>query len=114
MNMMGEECIFCRIATGKIPSEIVYQDNTVVAFRDIHPKAPTHVLIIPKKHITSLAELSADDLPIVAHMIESANVIARQQGTSKGYKIVINTGGDGGQVVMHLHMHLLGGRRFSD
>ncbi len=111
--MMGQECIFCQIATGKIPSQIVYKDESVVAFRDIHPKAPTHILIIPKKHIASLADLSHDDLPIVAHMMEVANGVARQLGNTS-YKLVINTGGDAGQVVMHLHMHLLGGKRFSE
>ena len=111
--MKTAECIFCHIAVGKIPSEMVYQDDSVVAFRDIQPKTPIHILVIPKKHITSLAEITPEDLPIISHMIEVANTVARQQGTVKGYKLVINTGGDAGQVVMHLHMHLLGGRRFS-
>ena len=108
------ECIFCRIAEGKIPSDVVYQDDTVMAFKDIHPKAPTHILIIPKKHITSLAEISPEDLPVVTHMIEVANKIAKQKGVSDGYRLVINTGGEAGQVVMHLHMHLLGGRKMID
>ena len=108
------ECIFCQIAAGKIPSDVVYQDATLMAFKDIHPKAPTHILIIPKKHIASLAEVAAEDLPIVTHMIEAANMIARQQGVGDAYRLVINTGGDAGQVIMHLHMHLLGGRRLSD
>jgi histidine triad (HIT) family protein len=108
------ECIFCQIAAGKIPSDVVYQDDTLMAFKDIHPKAPTHILIIPKKHIASLAEVAAEDLPIVTHMIEAANIIARQQGVGDAYRLVINTGGDAGQVIMHLHMHLLGGRRLSD
>jgi histidine triad (HIT) family protein len=108
------ECIFCKIATGKIPSDVVYKDESVMAFKDIHPKAPIHILIIPKKHITSLAEITKEDLPIVAHMLEITNLIAGQQDTPNNYKLVINTGGGAGQVVMHLHMHLLGGRRMGE
>ena len=108
------DCIFDRIASGQSSSDVVYQDETVMAFRDIHPKAPIHILIIPKKHITSLAEIKSADLPIVTHMIEVANLVARQQGIGQGYKLVINTGREGGQVVMHLHMHLLGGRRMEE
>jgi histidine triad (HIT) family protein len=107
------ECIFDQIASGKIPSDVVYQDDTVMAFKDIHPKAPVHVLIIPKKHIASLAEISKEDLPIIAHMMEVANRVAAQQGIPGAYKLVINTGSDAGQVVMHLHMHLLGGRKIN-
>ncbi|MBP1708177.1 MAG: histidine triad nucleotide-binding protein [Chloroflexi bacterium] len=103
------ECIFDQIASGKRPSDVVYQDDTVMAFKDIHPRAPVHVLIMPKKHITSLADITKEDLPIVAHMMEVANIVARQQGT-RSYKLVINTGANAGQVVMHLHMHLLAGR----
>ncbi len=108
-----EDCIFCKIASGKLPGDIVYQDEVVVAFKDIHPKAPVHILIIPRKHITSLAEISDEDLPLVTRMIKAANTIARQQGTGNAYKLVINTGGDAGQVIMHLHMHLLAGKRIS-
>jgi histidine triad (HIT) family protein len=105
------ECIFDQIASGKIPSDVVYQDDTVMAFKDIHPKAPIHILIIPKKHITSLAEMNKEDLPIVSHMLEVANTVAEQQGAAGSFKLVINTGGNAGQVVMHLHMHLLAGRK---
>jgi histidine triad (HIT) family protein len=108
------ECIFCSIASGKIPSESVYQDETVFAFKDIHPKAPVHVLVVPKKHIDSMADLKTDDLPLAAHMLEVVNKVAKQLGTGKGYKLVINTGAEGGQAVMHLHMHLLGGKHFAD
>lgn len=106
-----EECIFDQIGAGKIPSDVVYQDDTVMAFKDIHPKAPVHILIIPKKHITSLAEMKKEDLPIVTHMLEVANIVAAKEDTGGSYKLVINTGGQAGQVVMHLHMHLLAGRR---
>jgi histidine triad (HIT) family protein len=101
------ECIFDQIASGKIPSDVVYQDDTVMAFKDIHPRAPIHILIIPKKHIPSLAELSKEDLPIVAHMLEVASTVANQQGAGSSFKLIINTGSSSGQVVMHLHMHLL-------
>src|SRR5512136_695629 len=108
------DCLFCKIAAGKIPSEVVYQDDMVLAFKDIHPKARVHVLIIPKKHITSLAELKTEDLPLAAHMLETVNKIADKLGTGKGYKLVVNTGSEGGQVIMHFHMHLLGGQHFND
>jgi histidine triad (HIT) family protein len=107
------ECIFCQIAAGKIPAEVVYQDESVLAFKDIHPKAPVHVLIIPKKHIDSLAELTPQDLPLAGHMLEAANSVAKQLGTGKAYKLVVNTGSEAGQVVMHLHMHLLGGKKIT-
>jgi histidine triad (HIT) family protein len=108
------DCVFCNIVAGKIPSDIVFQDDEVMAFRDIHPKAPTHLLIIPRKHIVSLAELTPTEMPLAARMIETANELARQEGVSSGYRLVINTGKSAGQVVMHLHMHLLGGRPLED
>ncbi len=104
------DCIFDRIAIGEIPSTVVYQDDTVMAFRDIHPKAPTHILIIPKKHIVSMMEITKEDLPVIAHMMEVANMLGKQEGL-KAYKLVINNGKEVGQEVMHLHMHLLGGKR---
>jgi histidine triad (HIT) family protein len=107
------ECIFCKIARGQIPSDVVYQDDSVIAFKDVHPQAPIHTLIIPKKHITCLAEITKEDLPIVAHMMEVANIVAQKQGAGNSYKLVINTGAGAGQVVMHLHMHLLAGRKLS-
>jgi histidine triad (HIT) family protein len=110
---MMADCIFCQIAAGKIPGDIVYRDETVLAFKDIHPKAPVHVLIIPVKHIVSLAELKPEDLPVAAHMLEVVNTVARQMGTGQAYKLVTNTGSEAGQVVMHLHMHLLGGRKIN-
>jgi histidine triad (HIT) family protein len=107
------ECIFCRIGSGKIPAEVVYQDETIMAFKDIHPKAPVHVLIIPKKHIASNADITKDDLPIIAHMLEAANIVAQKEGVPGAYKLVMNTGASAGQVVMHLHMHLLGGKKIT-
>ncbi len=109
------ECVFCRIVAGELPSDILYQDDEVMAFRDINPLAPTHVLIIPKRHINSLADLSDGEAQIIGHMAEVANRLARQEGIArKGYRLVVSSGEDGGQVVPHLHMHLLGGRRLSD
>ncbi len=108
------ECIFCQIIAGKIPGEILYQDEEVVAFRDINPQAPAHLLVIPKKHIVSLADLSEDDSPLVGHMVSIANKLARKEGIAEsGYRLVINSGKQGGQLVPHLHLHLLGGRQLS-
>lgn len=109
------ECVFCRIVAGELPSDTLYQDEQIMAFRDINPLAPTHVLIIPKRHINSLADLSDDEAQIIGHMAGVANRLARQEGIArKGYRLVVSSGEDGGQVVSHLHMHLLGGRRLSD
>jgi histidine triad (HIT) family protein len=109
------DCIFCHIVAGKIPSEIVYQDEELLAFRDINPQAPSHLLIIPKKHITSLADLSEAELPLIGSMVAVAHKLARQEGiTETGYRLVVNYGEWGGQVVPHLHMHLLGGKKLSD
>jgi len=105
------DCIFDQIVAGKIPGDIVYQDETVLAFKDIHPKAPVHVLIIPKKHIPTLADIKKEDLPVLGHMLEVANIVAEKMRTPGAYKLVINTGAEAGQVVMHLHMHLLGGQK---
>ncbi len=108
-------CIFCQIVDGKVPSEILYQDEEVIAFRDIHPVASTHLLIIPKRHIPSLTHLSEEDLPLIGHMVNIANQLAGREGIAdNGYRLVINCGEQGGQLVPHLHMHLIGGRRLSD
>jgi histidine triad (HIT) family protein len=109
------DCIFCQIVAGEIPSDIVYQDEEVLAFRDIKPQAPVHILVIPKKHIPSLDQLKEDELPLIAHMIAIANKLAKKEGVAqKGYRLAINCGQEGGQLVPHLHLHLLGGRRLSD
>ncbi len=108
------DCIFCQIVAGNIPSGILYQDKNVIAFRDINPQAPIHLLIIPRKHITSLVHLSDAETPLIGHMAKVANQLAGEQGIAKsGYRIVINSGKEGGQLVPHLHMHLLGGRQLS-
>ena len=108
------DCIFCQIVAGKIPSEIIYQDEELIAFRDINPQTPTHLLIIPKKHIPSLAQLSQAELPLMGRMVTVANKLAKEEGIAEtGYRLVLNYGEWGGQVVPHLHMHLIGGRRLS-
>ena len=105
------ECLFCRIASGEIPSKQVHADDTVVAFHDIAPRAPTHILLIPREHIRSAAELTDGDAPIVGHLFAVAASIARDQGIAEaGYRIVTNIGRGGGQTVDHLHLHLMGGR----
>lgn len=109
------DCIFCQIASGKIPGDIVYQDKEILAFRDINPKAPVHILIIPKKHIASLGQMKASDTALVGRMVAIANKLAGGEGVAeKGYRLTINCGKEGGQLVPHLHMHLLGGRQLSD
>ena len=106
------ECIFCKIAAGEIPSSKVYEDENLLAFHDIQPAAPVHLLIIPKKHIDSLNEIEPQDKELMGSMLLTAQSIARTLGISEsGYRIVNNCGPDGGQVVYHLHVHLLGGEK---
>jgi histidine triad (HIT) family protein len=105
-------CIFCRIARGEIPAKMVANGKDIVAFRDLNPQAPVHILVIPKKHVASLDDASDSDL--LGRMLALAAAIARQEGSAKsGYRTVINTGKDGGQSVDHLHIHLLGGRHMT-
>ena len=109
---MAEECIFCRIVAGEIPADIVYQDKDFLAFRDIMPKAPTHVLIIPKTHIASAVELTEGQAELAGRLMIIAKNLAKKEGIArKGYRLVINCGSEGGQVVPHLHLHLVGGRQ---
>ena len=109
---MNEECIFCRIVAGEVPADIVYQDEDFLAFRDIMPKAPKHVLIIPKTHIASVAELTEGQEKLAGRLLIIAKNLAKKEGIArKGYRLVINCGPEGGQVVPHLHLHLLGGRQ---
>ncbi len=105
------DCLFCKIAAGEIPSNIVYRDDTVVAFRDINPQAPQHILLIPRRHIESMANLTAEDGPMLATIYTTASRLARELGIEKtGYRFLTNVGPDAGQSVFHLHFHLLGGR----
>ncbi len=106
------DCLFCKIINKEIPSQIVYEDNDILAFNDIAPKAPVHVLIIPKKHISSHAELEETDAELMGKIHMVINKIAREKGIlESGYRVVINCGEDGGQEVKHLHFHLLGGKK---
>ena len=105
-------CIFCKIASGEMPTAILYEDEEVIVFPDINPVTPIHLLVIPRKHITSLAEMDDEDTPLVGKMTRAANQVAREQGISvNGYRLTINSGADSGQIIFHLHMHLMGGRR---
>lgn len=107
-----QTCVFCKIATGMLPATILYQDELVTAFRDMHPVAPTHVLIIPNKHIQSVNELEELDGTLVGHMFLVAKKIAEQENIAhSGYRSIINTGEHGGQTVQHLHLHIIGGQR---
>ncbi len=108
------DCIFCQIVAGNVPAETVYQDEEAIAFPDINPQAPVHMLIIPRKHIPSLAHLSEAEVPLIGHMVNIANQLAKREGIfDSGYRLTINCGEQGGQMVPHLHMHLLGGRQLS-
>jgi histidine triad (HIT) family protein len=110
---MNENCLFCKIIAGEIPSAKVYEDEVCLAFNDISPQAPTHVLIIPRKHFDSLDKAEESDKETLGHLLLTAAEIAREKGfAADGYRTVINTNSDGGQTVFHLHVHLLGGRQF--
>ena len=111
--MAVENCLFCKIAEGQIPSKIVYQDEDVVAFEDINPQAPHHILLIPRRHITSISDLTLEDGPTLALLFIVANKLAQKLGLGeRGYRLVTNVGPDAGQAVYHLHFHLIGGRKF--
>jgi histidine triad (HIT) family protein len=105
------DCIFCQIATKQRPSQLLHEDEQCVVFRDITPKAPTHLLVVPKRHIAQLDGLTAADQSMIGHLIVTLTKMARQAGVAdSGYRVVINCGAEGGQTVGHLHLHLLGGR----
>jgi len=109
---MSENCLFCKIVRGEIPSTRVAESETMLAFRDVNPQAPVHVLVIPKKHVASLAV--ADDASMLSDLLSFAASVARSEGIEKpGYRVVANTGPDGGQTVDHLHLHVLGGRHMT-
>jgi histidine triad (HIT) family protein len=109
---MANDCIFCKIISGEIPSDQLYQDDRITAFRDINPVAPTHILIIPNKHIASINQLTPQDERLVGQLFTTAKVLADQEGIAQsGYRLIINTGPDGGQEVYHLHLHLIGGQK---
>ena len=107
-----EDCIFCKIASGELDTDLVYEDERVAAFADQNPQAPVHLLLIPKKHIPSMCKLEEKDYELVGHIYRTANQLAEEQGIAEdGFRVVTNCGDDGGQTVYHLHFHLLGGRR---
>lgn len=111
---MSDDCLFCKIIAGEIPSNKVYSDDDVYAFRDINPAAPQHILIIPKKHLSDTTSATEKDQALMGKLLLKANEIAHEQGlTEAGFRYVINTGKDGGQTVYHLHLHILGGRALS-
>lgn len=106
------DCIFCRIIARQASGMILYQDDLVTAFRDIHPVAPTHVLVVPNRHIHSVNDLIADDEPLVGHLFMVAQQIAREEGVEQsGYRLIMNTGPHSGQAVFHMHLHMIGGQR---
>jgi histidine triad (HIT) family protein len=110
-SLSDTDCLFCRIAQGVIPADLVRSDPDVVAFRDIHPQAPTHILVIPRKHIASVSELASGDADVMGNLFLVARDLAREEGISEaGYRMVVNAGPAAGQTVFHIHLHLLGGR----
>lgn len=106
-------CLFCKIVEGSIPSKFLYEDDHCVALNDINPQAPVHFLVMPRQHVRSLAEADAGHQTALGHLLRAASEIARQKGLGNGYRVVINTGPDGGQTVDHLHLHVLGGRHMA-
>ena len=109
------ECIFCRIVAGEIPADVIFQDDEVIAFRDIHPQAPKHILIMPKSHIASVTEATEKQQGLLGKLLLVAKKVAEKENiAAQGYRLTINCGPDGGQLVPHLHLHLLGGRRLDD
>jgi histidine triad (HIT) family protein len=112
MTERASKCLFCKIGAREIPADIVHESDNVVAFRDINPQAPTHILLIPKDHIESVAVVTGSHVKLLAELIESATHLARAEGLDGGWRLVTNVGPDAGQSVPHLHFHLLGGRRF--
>ena len=113
--MHDPDCLFCKIIEGKIPSKKVYEDEEIFAFHDINPWAPVHFLMVPKKHIPSMAQVTAEDAPLLGRMLALAPKLAQEQGCNPypdgGFRIVVNTGEEGGQEVHHLHVHVIGGPR---
>jgi len=108
------DCLFCKIAAGEIPADKIYEDDHVIAFRDIAPKAPTHVLVIPRRHISTLNDLRPDDSELIGRMYLAAREVAHQEGIAEdGYRTVVNCNSAAGQTVFHIHLHLLGGRAMS-
>ena len=106
-----DDCLFCRIVAGKIPATVVYQDDDVIAINDVFPRAPFHVLVVPRKHVARLSEL--EDEPLGGQLLQTVRRVARQGGVGDGFRLVVNNGDKAGQTVPHLHLHVLGGREFA-
>lgn len=104
------DCLFCKIVAGEIPGDMVYEDDKVIAFKDINPKAEVHLLVIPREHVASLNELTPEHDALMAHMMRVIPQLAKSQGLDEGFRTIINTGKGGGQIIFHLHMHLMGGK----
>ena len=112
---MDPNCIFCRIVAGEIPSQRVYEDDTVIAFRDIHPQAPVHVLVVPRQHVESLSDLEESHAGLAGRTLVAVPKVAQAAGgLEEGFRLIVNTGAAAGQTVPHLHLHILGGRRFGE
>ncbi len=112
---MAEECIFCKIASGQMSSEVIYEDDKIKAFNDVNPLAPVHVLIVPKKHIPTLNNLTGEDADLISHMLLTAAKVAREKGIDEsGYRVTFNVNPEGGQVIFHLHLHVMGGRKLGN
>lgn len=107
------DCIFCKLANGEIPTNMVFQDEKIAVFRDAEPQAPVHMLMVPKEHIASLDDLENEHATLLGHMMLKIKEVAKQEGLEKGYRCVINTGDDGQQTVKHLHIHILGKRKMT-
>jgi histidine triad (HIT) family protein len=110
MTDRDPDCLFCRIVAGEIPSDRVYEDDDVIAFRDIHPQAPTHVLVVPRRHVADIDTLEEDDAGLLTALFAAVRRVAGQERLVRGYRVVTNVGAESGQSVLHLHLHLLGGR----
>lgn len=111
MTSDNQDCVFCKILAGEIPADIVYESETAIAFRDINPRAPTHVLIIPRRHIETINDIAKEDQAVVGSLFSAASAIAAQEGVAQGgYRAVMNCNADAGQTVFHIHLHMLGGR----
>ena len=109
-----QSCLFCQIVRGEAASSTIYQDDLVVAFKDIHPQAPVHLLVCPRKHIATLNDVQAEDAALISHMFQTARELAKESGVhEKGYRTVFNVNRDGGQTIFHLHLHIIGGRPLS-
>lgn len=109
-----ENCIFCKIASGIIPSDKVYEDDRILCFKDLHPQAPIHILVISKKHFAKLTDIDSSNSAEIAYIFEKIPVIAKKVGLENGFRVIANCGEDAGQTVFHVHFHILGGKKFSE